>query len=128
MSLILILALPFAGSLCAALLPSNARNAEAWLAGLIALACAVLVASLYPQVAGGGVVRYDIPWAPALGLQFTLRMDGYAWLFSLIVSGMGALVVLYARYYMSPEDPVPRFFSSSRPSWPPCWAWCCPAI
>ena len=56
MSLILILALPFAGSLCA-LLPSNARNAEAWLAGLIALACAVLVASLYPQVAGGGVVR-----------------------------------------------------------------------
>ena len=57
MSLILILALPFAGSLCAALLPSNARNAEAWLAGLIALACAVLVASLYPQVAGGGVVR-----------------------------------------------------------------------
>ena len=57
------------------------------------------------------MVRYDIPWAPALGLQFTLRMDGYAWLFSLIVSGMGALVVLYARYYMSPEDPVPRFFS-----------------
>ena len=53
MSLILILALPFAGSLCAALLPSNARR-EAWLAGLIALACAVLVASLYPQVAGGG--------------------------------------------------------------------------
>ncbi len=111
MSLILILALPFAGSLCAALLPSNARNAEAWLAGLIALVCVVLIATLYPDVANGGVIRADIPWAPALGLQFTLRMDGYAWLFALIVSGMGALVVLYARYYMSPEDPVPRFFS-----------------
>ncbi|WP_286936609.1 monovalent cation/H+ antiporter subunit A [Achromobacter sp. UBA4530] len=111
MSLILILALPFAGSLCAALLPSNARNAEAWLAGLIALACVVLIATLYPDVANGGVIRADMPWAPALGLQFTLRMDGYAWLFALIVSGMGALVVLYARYYMSPEDPVPRFFS-----------------
>jgi len=111
MSLILILALPFAGSLCAALLPSNARNAEAWLAGLTALACTVLVASLYPQVADGGVIRADLAWAPALGLQFTLRMDGFAWLFALIVSAMGALVVLYARYYMSPEDPVPRFFS-----------------
>ncbi|CAB3663663.1 NAD(P)H-quinone oxidoreductase subunit 2, chloroplastic [Achromobacter animicus] len=111
MSLILILALPFAGSLCAALLPSNARNAEAWLAGLIAFACVVLIATLYPDVANGGVIRADMPWAPALGLQFTLRMDGYAWLFALIVSGMGALVVLYARYYMSPEDPVPRFFS-----------------
>ncbi|MBO9357482.1 monovalent cation/H+ antiporter subunit A [Bordetella petrii] len=111
MSLILILALPFAGSLCAALLPSNARNAEAWLAGLIALSCAVLVACLYPQVADGSVIRADLDWAPALGLQFTLRMDGFAWLFALIVSAMGALVVLYARYYMSPEDPVPRFFS-----------------
>ena len=38
-------------------------------------------------------------------------MDGYAWLFAMLVTGMGALVVLYARYYMSPADPVPRFFS-----------------
>ena len=41
MSLLLILALPFAGSLLAAVLPANARNAEAWLAGLVALACVV---------------------------------------------------------------------------------------
>ncbi|MCZ2089483.1 MAG: monovalent cation/H+ antiporter subunit A, partial [Burkholderiales bacterium] len=27
------------------------------------------------------------------------------------VTGMGTLVVVYARYYMSPDDPVPRFFS-----------------
>ncbi|AHV94322.1 monovalent cation/H+ antiporter subunit A [Bordetella holmesii] len=111
MSLLLILALPFAGSLCAALLPANARNAEAWLAGLVALATTLLVASLYPQIAAGEVIRVQIPWAPALGLQFALRMDGYAWLFSFIVSGMATLVVLYARYYMSPKDPVPRFFS-----------------
>lgn len=117
MSLLLVLALPFLGSLCAALLPANARNAEAWLAGLIALACTLLVASLYPQIAAGGVIRADLPWAPALGLQFTLRMDGYAWLFALIISGMGALVVLYARYYMSPEDPVPRFFPQSAACW-----------
>ena len=56
-------------------------------------------------------MRATLPWAPQLGLEFYLRMDGYAWLFALLVSLMGALVVLYARYYMSPEDPVPRFFS-----------------
>ena len=38
-------------------------------------------------------------------------MDGFAWLFALLVAFIGALVVLYARYYMSPQDPVPRFFS-----------------
>ena len=51
------------------------------------------------------------PWVPQFGLGFHLRMDGYAWMFALLVTGMGALVVLYARYYMSPADPVPRFFS-----------------
>ena len=29
----------------------------------------------------------------------------------MLVTGIGALVALYARYYMSPADPVPRFFS-----------------
>ena len=48
---------------------------------------------------------------PSLGLDFVLRMDGFAWLFAGLVSGIGALVVLYARYYMSAEDPVPRFFA-----------------
>ena len=40
-----------------------------------------------------------------------LRLDGFAWLFSMLVLGIGTLVSLYARYYMSPEDPVPRFFA-----------------
>jgi len=109
--LALIVLLPFLGSLCAAFLPSSARNTEAWLAGLIALACLVLSASLYPQVMDGGVVRAAVPWMPQLGLDLYLRMDGYAWLFAMLVSLMGALVVLYARYYLSPADPVPRFFS-----------------
>src|SRR3546814_2143557 len=38
-------------------------------------------------------------------------MDGYAWLFAFLISSMGALIVLYARYYMSRQDPLPRFFS-----------------
>lgn len=111
MSLGLIVLLPFIGSLIAAFLPSNARNAEAWLAGIVALACAALVADLYPQVANGEVVRQVVPWLPQFGLNFHLRMDGYAWLFAMLVTFMGALVVLYARYYMSAADPVPRFFS-----------------
>lgn len=111
MELVLIAFLPFLGSLCAAFLPSNARNAEAWLAGFVALTVAAIVIGLYPQVAVEGVLRFNLPWAPALGLDISLRMDGFAWLFALLVSGMGLLVVIYARYYMSPTDPVPRFFS-----------------
>ena len=111
MLLALTVLLPFVGSLCAAFMPANARNAEAWLAGTVAAACAALVAVQYGRVADGGVVRTNLAWLPQYGLDFYLRMDGFAWLFALLVAVIGALVVLYARYYMSPKDPVPRFFA-----------------
>ena len=111
MLLALIVLLPFVGSVCAAFMPANARNAEAWLAGAVAAACTVLVAVQYGDVVAGGVVRTKLAWLPQYGLDFYLRMDGFAWLFALLVAFIGTLVVLYARYYMSARDPVPRFFS-----------------
>ena len=109
--LVVLIVLPFAGSVAAALFPTNARNAEAYLAGGVALVAVALVIAMYPDVVDGGVVRHKAAWIPELGLDFHLRMDGFAWLFSTMLTGIGFLVVLYARYYMSPEDPVPRFFS-----------------
>src|SRR5690625_4367109 len=112
MSLILILVLPFLGSIIAALLPANARNLEAWLAGLVALSCAGLTALQAPAIAQGLIIEYHTPWIPgALAIDFSLRMDGYAWLFAMLVTLMGALIALYTRYYLSAADPVPRFFS-----------------
>jgi len=111
MDLITLILLPFIGSFLAAVLPSNARNTESTLAGLIALFCTVQAALYFPQIADGGVIRQEFEWLPAFGLNLVLRMDGFAWMFSMLVLGIGSLVVLYARYYMSPADPVPRFFS-----------------
>src|SRR5476649_2990219 len=80
MSLIVLLLLPFIGSCLAALLTHNARNAESILAGMVALIAAVQVALWYPQIAHGGVIREEFFWLPSLGLNFVLRMDGFAWL------------------------------------------------
>jgi multicomponent K+:H+ antiporter subunit A len=109
--LIVLVVLPFGGSCLAALFRANARNAEAYLAGGLALAALVLVISFYPLVANGGVVQYKAAWVPLLGLEFNLRADGLAWVLAALITGIGFLVVLYARYYMSAADPVPRFFS-----------------
>jgi TRAP-type C4-dicarboxylate transport system permease small subunit len=111
MPLVFLVALPFIASVLAALMPSNARNRESTLAGLVALGCAIQAAWFFPQIAHGNVLRQEIEWLPALGLNLVFRMDGFAWLFCMLVLGIGALVVLYARYYMSASDPVPRFFS-----------------
>src|SRR5688500_4489646 len=92
--LAILLALPFAGSVAAMLLPVNARNAEAWLAGAIALAALVIAASFYPDVGVGGVVRASFEWLPSYGVNFALRLDGYAWLFAVLVTSIGLLVVV----------------------------------
>ena len=106
-----LVALPFMGAVAAAILPTHARDAAAWLAGTIAVAALVLVWLAYPTIALGGVLRLELPWMPTLGLHVSLRMDGFAFMFASLITGIGALVVLYARYYMSAEDPVPRFFA-----------------
>jgi multicomponent K+:H+ antiporter subunit A len=109
--LLALLGLPFAGAIAAGLLPTHARNAAFGLAGAVALAGLGLVWAAYPIVSAGGVLRAEFAWMPALGLIVVLRLDGFAWLFAWLVTGIGALVVLYARYYMSSDDPVPRFFA-----------------
>jgi multicomponent K+:H+ antiporter subunit A len=111
MSLVTLLLVPFLGSLITALLPTRARTVLASWAGLVSTVAAVGVIRLFPQVRDGGVVRETIPWVPSAGLELVLRADGFAWMFAVLITVVGALVVLYARYYMSPKDPVARFYA-----------------
>lgn len=109
--LVLVVAAPFLTALIAATFPVNSRNAEAWLSGALTVVLLAITLTFYPQITEGGVVRFEIPWLPSLGLNLIFRMDGFAWLFCVLITGIGFLVVLYTRYYMSPKDPVPRFFA-----------------
>src|SRR5688572_12218189 len=94
MSLALLLLLPFIGSAIAALLPTSARNLESLWAGLVALAIVVPLALLYPDIRDGGVLIERVAWLPSLGLDLIVRIDGFAWMFAMLVSGMGVLVVM----------------------------------
>ncbi|MDH4984955.1 monovalent cation/H+ antiporter subunit A [Aminobacter anthyllidis] len=109
-ALLLIIGLPFLAGLAGVLLPSDSRTPVTWLAGATTAACLALTISLYPSVSNGSTVRHRIEWIPSLGLDFTLRLDGFAWIFAFLISGIGFLVVIYTRYYISPEDPVRRFY------------------
>lgn len=110
-SLFALLLLPFVGCVVAALLPTNARNLESLWAALVALGVAVPLALVYPEIRDGAVLTERLAWLPSLGMDLILRIDGFAWMFAMLVSGMGLLVIVYARYYLSPDDPAARFYS-----------------
>ena len=67
--------------------------------------------SLAPAVFAGQVPLWSVPWLPALGLDLGLRLDGLAWLFALLITSIGSLVVLYAAWYLDLRDPARRFFT-----------------
>jgi multicomponent K+:H+ antiporter subunit A len=104
-------ALPFLACVLAYALQGRLASGAVYVAGGVAALLFLVTLLLFPQVADGGVLAYRIEWIPQLGLNLTLRLDGLAWLFSVLITLIGLLVVLYARYYMSPQDPVARFYA-----------------
>ena len=55
-------------------------------------------------VLDGREVLETVEWIPALDLQLALRLDALALLFAAIVTGVGALVLLYCARYFGPRD------------------------
>lgn len=110
--LLLVLVLPFVGSIASAfILNTTSRDLPVFVAGATTLLTLIVTASAYPLVMHNGVLRFTAEWLPQFGLDFALRLDGFAWIFAMLVTSIGFLVILYARYYMGKDDPIPRFFS-----------------
>jgi multicomponent Na+:H+ antiporter subunit A len=63
-----------------------------------------------PEVLGGNVLSESYSWVPQIGLSLTVRLDVLSWVMSLIVLGVGALVLIYcARYFSASEPALGRF-------------------
>jgi len=110
-SLFLLLALPFAAAAVIALSARASRTLCAVLAGAAPVLGVFLLGFMTPAISNGNILRNNWLWVPNLHLDFALRMDGLAWMFAALILGMGALVVLYAYYYLSAKDSVRRFYS-----------------
>ncbi|GAA2781179.1 Na+/H+ antiporter subunit A [Saccharopolyspora taberi] len=50
-------------------------------------------------VVSGQVISETLAWAPAIGLEFHFRLDALALLMTILVSGIGALVLVYSTWY-----------------------------
>jgi multicomponent K+:H+ antiporter subunit A len=111
LSLALIALLPWLGAALLLALPTRQRVAAAGVAGAVALAALGLLLTLAPALFAGELLHWRVEWLPQLGMALGFRLDGLAWLLALLITGIGALVVLYAAWYLAPEDSAPRFFA-----------------
>ncbi|MFH8251762.1 Na+/H+ antiporter subunit A [Microbacterium sp. B2969] len=68
-------------------------------AALLPVVAFVQAAFETPAVLSGDTPFETYDWIPALGIQLSMRMDTLGWLMALIVTGVGALVMMYCRWY-----------------------------
>ncbi|MEH7386451.1 Na+/H+ antiporter subunit A [Bacillus sp. JJ1521] len=56
-----------------------------------------------PTIANGNTIITSIPWMPSYNINFTTYIDGLSLIFGLLITGIGALVILYSIFYLSKE-------------------------
>lgn len=81
----------------------------AWLVSLAPLAAFVILLSFAGRVSQTDALVYQVAWMPSLDLYLSLYVDSLSLLFGLIISGIGALVIVYAGYYFKGDQGAWRF-------------------
>lgn len=63
-----------------------------------------------PAMLSGAITLETTPWIPQLALGIDLRLDVISWLFALLVTGAGALILFYCQsYFAATDDGLARF-------------------
>lgn len=109
--LFLIALLPFIGALVPGLMIRAGRTACAVATAVPTALALILLMTLAPAVMRGEVVQAQVDWLPQLGLSASFFLDGLSLLFATMILGMGLLITLYARFYLSGDDPMGQFYT-----------------
>lgn len=103
----------FSGFLLAALAPVLFRptfRLAGWIFALLPIGLFIYFAGFLDALPPDGVsVHY--PWAPSLGLDLSFHLDGLSLLFALLITGIGALILIYAGGYLAGHPQLGRLYA-----------------
>ncbi|MFC4486655.1 hydrogen gas-evolving membrane-bound hydrogenase subunit E [Tepidiphilus baoligensis] len=111
MSASAIVALPLLGAILPPLF-ARAGRTPALLAALAPSVVALLL--LWGQAASvfsGVPEEVYVPWVPALGLEWALRIDGLGFFFASLILAIGILIFIYSRGYLAGNEPIGTFYA-----------------
>ena len=97
------------GSLCAPIVMNRGRLGFAFLSAIPGIAMLWFLWQL-PAAFRGQTYVQKVEWLPQLGFTFDVRIDALSTVMALLVTGVGALVLLYsARYFSETASHLGRF-------------------
>lgn len=89
-----------------------AKNRIGWMTAILPFASFIYFFSYLPRICGEDckTFSYTFSWIPSLGIQLSFYLDGLSLLFALLVSGIGALVMIYAGGYLKGHEGIRKFY------------------
>ncbi len=111
MSIVLACLSGFALAVASPWLYRLARGATGWLLALFPAGLFLYFSSFLGTCIAGNAVYTAYPWIPTLGIDLAFFIDGLSLLFALIITGIGALVILYAGEYLHGHPHLGRFYA-----------------
>ncbi|MEK3758291.1 Na+/H+ antiporter subunit A [Paenibacillus sp. FSL P4-0338] len=107
----IIILLPFLLSALLLLTRQTARFHLGWLVLPLPAALFLYLLTRIPVIRAGDSIVDTFAWMPSFGVNITLILDGLSLIFVLLISGMGALVVLYSIFYLDKQtEGIRRFY------------------
>jgi len=105
------MAAPFLAALVAPALKRALGAGAGWFLALVPAIMFVHFASMLGPISAGEVIAGGFDWAPSIGVRFSYRIDGLSLLFAMLISGIGALIVVYSGAYLKGHPHQGRFLS-----------------
>ena len=100
----------FAASLLAPRLYRMHRRAAGWLLALLPIGLTLYFGSFIAAVSSGEVFLFSYDWAPSLGIRFSFALDGLSLLLTILISAIGALIIIYSSGYLAGHPQLGRFY------------------
>jgi multicomponent Na+:H+ antiporter subunit A len=107
----LLLFAPLAGAALAPTLAKLLPRTAAWILALIPAGLFATLCTLIDPISHGQIVRFGIDWVPALDLRLDFLVDGLSLVFALLVTGIGAITLVYAGSYLAGHRHLGRLLS-----------------
>lgn len=105
------LCLPFAAALLAPLLVARLGTFAVWLLALAPVAVFAHFTRFSAEIARGEIATGGYAWIPSFNVSFSWLVDGLSLTFTLLISGIGTLIVLYSGGYLKGDPRLGRFLS-----------------
>lgn len=95
------------------LIPFGRFFRSKWSLGLAVLPIILFsyFAAQIPYISQGNTIRESVEWVPSLSINFDFSLDGLSLLFSLLITGIGSIIFIYASSYLKGHIYQDRFLA-----------------